>query len=81
MFTVKVFRRGGHSRHAYEARQYSVDEAENMVTFQEPTRNTPTTVCLGCVYERIVVENVAGKTIENMTHHPGVSEEQLPDVK
>lgn len=79
MFTVKAFHRGGDSYHAYEASQYTSDSARGYgtITFQEPGKPDSTVVCLSRIYERIVVENAAGRTVENIAFRPGVAEVEL----
>lgn len=71
MFTIKAIYPGGERRHGYEAETYTVDEAEGTVAFVAPKssmrgQDTVVTLHLGKVYERIVVENAAGKTVENI---------------
>lgn len=73
MFTIKAIGYEGAPRHGYEAVSYTVDGSESAVTFQPPV-GVPVTIHLGKVYRRIIVENVAGKTVENLVANRSVQE-------
>ena len=81
MFTVKAFYRDSDSYQAYEANQYMANhENHGEVVFHEPYNQGVTTTCLGVIFNRIVVENAAGKTVENMTYHLDLPREKMESM-
>ena len=65
MFTIKAFRRGSFVHHGYEAVAYEVDETAGTVAYQ-PGRGENWPILSLEQHSRIVIENAAGRTVENV---------------
>ncbi len=66
MFTIKAIQRGADRMHGYEALSYTRDDVQDTLEIHCPDGMPWVTLSLGRTYERIIVENSAGKTVENM---------------
>ena len=79
MFVIKAFLRDlGVSYHAYETTSFQVSNANyRELLFREPNKDTSVCLSLGLNISRIVVENSAGKTVENMAYRPELTIEEF----
>ena len=73
MFTIKGIRNDYNQTNGYEAISYTKDDIDNSLTVTTPAGDNFTMYCNDKCYDRIIVENSSGKTVENLSKPMAVS--------